>query len=369
MLTNKHILSVQPSRTAEIKIIGDIHGSLEPLHLVLQTLTPDDYLFIVGDIIDRGVIHDGENNRYLPTSKDVLNLLIKHALAAPGTMPKIYSVKGNHEQCFLDLLNLFKWAASENVRKNPNFRNDFEFLLRVAIENGCGWIFKEHQEIQASRFNILNLKIPGVYDDPKAEMDRFIADLLMHPNPLDELIPQILLYRDFMATLPFVIKIDMDNPILVVHADLPFTDAEIDQRIASLQGFNAEEVEHITSARLGQFSTVRDEHSHLVVVGHNILRSKPGIIPDRRSTNHLNLDCGAFVTENLLCYDVRASEVSLIGNQEHAAYRLLTKSKSEANLFLSDYAQSLTSRKQKIDTEGNEGLENAPPCKVRRISP
>lgn len=70
-------------------VIGDIHGCFKTFEALLNKL-PDDYIYLVGDLIDRG-----------PSSKKVIQFLIDH--------PEIKSVKGNHEE----------WALS--VLENPGF--------------------------------------------------------------------------------------------------------------------------------------------------------------------------------------------------------------------------------------------------------
>ena len=59
-------------------IIGDVHGCFKTLQKLLTQL-PDDEIFFVGDLIDRG-----------PRSKEVLDFMMTH--------PEMRCVKGNHEE-------------------------------------------------------------------------------------------------------------------------------------------------------------------------------------------------------------------------------------------------------------------------------
>ena len=70
-------------------VIGDIHGCFNTLRALIEVkiqLTPDDRLYLVGDLIDRG-----------PLSREVLDYII--LLKEQGYY--INSVRGNHEDMFL----------------------------------------------------------------------------------------------------------------------------------------------------------------------------------------------------------------------------------------------------------------------------
>lgn len=74
--------------------IGDIHGDLDALNLLLSRLpelTSDDTLVFLGDYIDSG-----------PDSKGVCERL----MALPGTVPaKIVWLRGNHEDAWLKVMD------------------------------------------------------------------------------------------------------------------------------------------------------------------------------------------------------------------------------------------------------------------------
>lgn len=63
-------------------VIGDIHGCFKTLMALLKQL-PDDKIFFVGDLIDKG-----------PRSYEVVKFVIDH--------PEMQSVRGNHEDFMVD---------------------------------------------------------------------------------------------------------------------------------------------------------------------------------------------------------------------------------------------------------------------------
>jgi len=73
--------------------IGDIHGCVDELNVLLDHLAPgvDDVVVFLGDYIDRG-----------PTPKGVIDRLLRLRREAVRTV----FIKGNHEDMFLDFLGL-----------------------------------------------------------------------------------------------------------------------------------------------------------------------------------------------------------------------------------------------------------------------
>src|SRR6185369_11137148 len=73
--------------------IGDVHGCIDELNVLLDSLAPaaDDTIVFLGDYIDRG-----------PTPKGVIDRLL--SLRREGT--RCIFLKGNHEDMFLAFLGL-----------------------------------------------------------------------------------------------------------------------------------------------------------------------------------------------------------------------------------------------------------------------
>jgi len=84
-------LSLGFSMAGRLLVIGDIHGFLTPLNLLLDHLKPDleDTLVTLGDYIDRG-----------PQSKDVLFKLIQLK-----TLTNLQMLIGNHDLMFLESIH------------------------------------------------------------------------------------------------------------------------------------------------------------------------------------------------------------------------------------------------------------------------
>jgi len=97
-------------------IVGDIHGNRECLDEVLKIITPNDRLFIVGDLIDRGEDNLG-----------VLARLREH----PGN---IFAVRGNHEQMVLDSIIHLENILKELAVKGHDVK-DLELIMQRINEN------------------------------------------------------------------------------------------------------------------------------------------------------------------------------------------------------------------------------------------
>jgi GTP:adenosylcobinamide-phosphate guanylyltransferase len=361
MPDSNHILVVpRPKSSGKTYVIGDVHGEIETLNEVLAGLTPDDILIIAGDLIDRGCIFDKDTFIIHPTSQQVLETLLMHANAPAGTLPKIYAIKGNHEEDFLNILTSFE---QRKLPENPHSRQWSEQLVRKTtsfIHNGGAWIFNrpDNTEIQDKRFCAFR---DYGYSHSSENHRRLILNmksLFESQDIFKEILPQIHIYREYIASLPFVIKVEGDKPVLVVHADLPFSDAEIDDRIAAGEGFSSEEIRHMTGARVSEFSKdVRDRCSHLVVVGHNIIddpnsSSPTRAVPVRSDTNHINLDGGAYFTKAFLLLDVTKKEIKIVGENLSLSKeneRLLHYGKTKIAAHIRTWAQ--TEDRSKGETE------------------
>ena len=77
--------------SARTFVIGDVHGCLDEIDRLLDTLAPaaDDTVVFLGDYIDRG-----------PASKGVIDRLLR----LRGEGPRCVFLKGNHEDMFLAFL-------------------------------------------------------------------------------------------------------------------------------------------------------------------------------------------------------------------------------------------------------------------------
>ena len=311
-----HHIEVIPESTngGKFYVIADVHGEVETLHSVLARLKPEDTLIIAGDLIDRG-----ESDENTPTSKEVLKLLMEYTQAPAGTKPKIHCIKGNHEIYFLNMLKRLK----------PNLPiADKKLLLKdliTFVKNGGSWLFQrdpnnpdEINRYQWFRAHSCGLKTP----ECQLEVARYLWKIINSPAPLAAIDPEVFTFQTYIEALPFVIKVEGEHPALIVHADLPFSDEEIDERILHQTTFTDLEIQKLTDVRVANLATEgkRDHSSHLVIVGHNII-DEPGdtsiphpALPVRPETNQINLDGGAYFTKGFLLFNLSDNTIEVIGN-------------------------------------------------------
>ncbi len=345
MPTSEHILELdQTTGHGKVYIIGDVHGEIEAFNEVLADLTPDDTLIIAGDLIDRGDRYDPETNETFPTSNQILDTLIQHTAAPQGSMPKILAIRGNHEQYFLQMLSMidtFQHLKNRNTVPVEYIKN-----MSVFLSNGGGWIFHrpDSHPQQAERARLF-LDFGSSDEFSSADLAKvyaFIKAFIITSDHYAELDPKIHRYRDYIASLPFLIKVNGANPVLIVHADLPFSDEEIEACIREGGKFEPFDIQHMTAARCDKFLEPgkRNHLSKLVVVGHNII-DEPGArlshpaVPFRADTNHINLDAGAFFTKSFLRFNLTDNYVSIVGSELSDKDRpLLEYALNEINMHL-----------------------------------
>jgi Calcineurin-like phosphoesterase len=221
-------------------IIGDLHGSLFLLQAQLQALKPEDRLFMVGDLIDRG-----EN------SLGVLELIksINQKRKAANLAPQIYITRGNHEDMFLNYLdNRLNISMVEPM--------EAEAIAENYMMNGGEWT-------------------ESVDDKTLKEQ------------------------KKFLESLPYIIHVKGKKPFNIVHADMPFDDKTLRDLIAKKQLSLTEDQKHYAtwarkeSMLIPIVPTGRNKKSLPTYCGHSI---RGGV---RGNTNHINLDIGSFESEAL----------------------------------------------------------------------
>ncbi len=269
----KEIVQLESNTAGNDYIIGDVHGSGE-LENVIAKLGPDDRLFIVGDLFDRGG-HE----------VDVYHLI--------STDPRIHAVKGNHEQMLLDAM-----------KNSASHQDIYRFLC-----NGGGWISSLE-------------KIQTLYSRYKAIPDIFIRWFNQSPK-----ISEAKDIVQFVSDLPYIIKVGQGaDSFLVCHANLPLGDDDLDSRIntADPLPLTPEIKSHLIWARPDQrngepqyfddpaFANARSKNSIRVYCGHNILATSNDAV--RQQTNHVNLDGGAYFCDQFIMVNHTQKTVNLAGN-------------------------------------------------------
>ena len=234
-MPSSHIVVLQGNALGNDKIITDPHGCLGILsHLHQQEIAEHDRLFIAGDLTDRG-------NESLALIKFIIEK--NEARKKRNLEPEIHVIRGNHEEMLL--LALKKGKGSE--------------AWEACVSQGGQWI------------NELN-------------MDE--ADMIV----------------DFIHTLPYIITVKKTfnekknhtiEPFHIVHADMPFCDAALQDHIENDKPLTPQEIFYSTWAREYKKDrkspvyiqlTGRNCQSTRTYCGHNVLEGA------RPKTNTFNLD-------------------------------------------------------------------------------
>lgn len=121
-------------------VIGDIHGCFKTLEALIKKLPKEvDEIFTVGDLIDRG-----------PNVKEVVQFCIDN---------NVKSVRGNHEDMFLDFLG---YSDDYDEGKYPSEKNGGEATIR-SYDNG---IFEMNGgETTIKQYGGNAFKIKSMYGD------------------------------------------------------------------------------------------------------------------------------------------------------------------------------------------------------------
>lgn len=233
-------------------IIGDVHGS-DAFTAVVNRLKPEDRLFIVGDLFDRG-----------SKNIEVFHLIKKH-------QDQIYVSKGNHEQMLLDAMAEMDAMAKMDSTNTTKMTADSSQLF---FANGGKWIAKSKQ-VHMGNFHTCE-KIDGIHE-----------------------------IRAYVETLPYAIRVGNEkNAFIVCHANMPVDDERLSEMIKQDLDFSPSEKKNMIWARENEFFSKRTPMSDLVYCGHNSIESLEGAEQAVRKTqNHINLDvgacyCSAFVLVN-----------------------------------------------------------------------
>lgn len=287
-ISSGHILQIEKNPSGCDHVMGDVHGGLSTLKKIHKSLKPEDRLFIVGDLIDRGEDSEG---------------VIKYIME--NKTPPIYVVRGNHEDDFLNVMETVKKKVSGN-----SLTNNAYWLLAVFIYNGGDWILDN------------NSMDPNVSNDLKsAQTPEDIYSILYHNSEkisfinYDERLKPL---EEYIKTLPYIIQVgkpkEEENTFAIVHAEMPFDDETLQKRINSGEGLNPHEIENATKWR-GDNTNGKRDHSEgqTKYCGHNIVLN-----PKIKSVDgtYINLDFGSFATNIAPVVNHTAGTITAIGLSE-----------------------------------------------------
>ncbi len=267
------IHKLEENHSGKDYIIGDVHGNAHLLNEVIAQLTPKDRLFIVGDLFDRG---GGE--------VDVYKTIFSH--------PNIYAVQGNHEDMLLK-------ACSPHATETD---------IRSFLQNGGSWVLRDAFDRDA-----LNKHMEHTGHNPYSLKDLFMAS----PK-----VPELQEITGYVQDLPYVIQVGSSGHAFnVCHADLPFSDHDLDVLSRSQMALPDKAKQHVMWAREKSangptFAKEGGRHpdSSVVYCGHNILETSDDAI--RTATNHVNLDGGAYYSDCFILVNHTDQQAKLIYPQE-----------------------------------------------------
>ena len=159
------------SENTNTYVISDIHGCFKTLRKLIEdiiSINKDDYVFFLGDYIDKG-----------PSSKDVLDYII----LLKENNYRIYTLMGNHEKFMLDAYNEYDEKTfilyvekicksgnllDENKKMNPKYLNFFKNLeLYYEINNKIFLVHAGINFLKTNPFEDINTILTGktVFDD------------------------------------------------------------------------------------------------------------------------------------------------------------------------------------------------------------
>lgn len=295
---NKDIISLEPNREGYDYLIGDVHGHPDCLKQAIALLQSEkDRLFITGDLIDRG-----------PDSCGVIFQLLQEK--------RVFSVLGNHELLFLDSLKSLEKVFIRDkqfvdIKEQPDSLHYSLILpdlklsknkmhnarLSRHLKNGGEWLlFLFIKEYRSKQIQIIDNRM-----------------CYMKGSQIGQI-------KSYIESLPYVIHVEDAAGFNVVHADMPFDDENLLQKITYAEDLPNFYKRYATWARNKSDSSVnlciltengRNKSSIATFVGHNILDlgSEPF-----RETNTYNLDVGTFRTNISLVVNVTACHCFYVGD-------------------------------------------------------
>ncbi len=339
MQKENHILVLPQCESAgKTYVIGDVHGELGAFQAVLDKLTPNDRLVILGDLIDRG-----ESDPKHPTSANILDTFIAHQNAPQDSKPRLYALQGNHERNFLAVLDIF-----DRIKNGQTVLPEWFLNVAKFVKNGGAWIFKHQSEDVAQDLRLAWFRSFATGDrsaECEYNLKGLLKQIVLSKDPFVHLIPDILAYRQLIESLPFMIELEGEQSTLCVHSDLNIEDAEIDRRVLHKEGFTDQEIIYMTDVRVKDFNSndARSASSRLVLVGHNIINdehdpdTQNAALPVRADTNHINLDCGAYFTKSFLVLNMTDNLVDIVSKDMPEEHRtLLEYAKTTIQTHLND---------------------------------
>lgn len=272
----------------QIYIIGNLYNALEAFEAFVKQLKKDDILIIAGDVIGR--------SKY-DASVAVLEFIMDYSNIDDSLKPKIYAIKGDHEICFLALMEQLCYLDQKN---GSITRDDFDKIclnFQAYLCNGGEWILN----CEISAVNYLFQLVKHYSQNPLAQtlIKHTIQALLSQQiKPFTLLIDGLNEYIDYLDNLPYVIQID--DCAWVLRSDNLFSDQELTERFKNNTPLTTNEIARIAYTQPANFSNLRQSDSKLTYYAHPIINEENGIYSVNLSTNAINLATNTALQEGLV---------------------------------------------------------------------
>ena len=314
-----HLVQMDSNTKGNDYVIGDVHGCDSLLQQI--KLEPNDRLFIVGDLIDRG-----------PNSLNVINIVKNN--------PAMLTVRGNHEDMCLKAISQFSkrliplnkqsistdliltlqaatdYTAINSCLENPQFEHALwritlgDIHLTNYVANGGMWlILLILKEIKEDKIRFIN----------EANIDDDDSNLIFEKTS------QVKMIRDYIQSLPYIISVngnDSAPPFHIVHADMLLDDESLKKRMQDNPYLQQDEIQYITWARtiipdpLTPLIKPTGRHfkSERVYCGHSIVTH--GAQSVRPTTNTVNLDGGAYFNNAFLFLNHTKNAIEILRDEK-----------------------------------------------------
>jgi hypothetical protein len=277
------------------KIIGDVHGNIEAFKAVLASLKPNDRLFLVGDLVDRG-----------QDSLGVIETIIDFQQKNPD---RLFAIRGNHED-----LTLYSIGALEKCGLHSEQPDE----TKLHLVNGGRWLLVLlAEEVKSGKIKLVNNNFEYASDSKFNKVKHFLGDL------------------------PYVIHVAADKKtgapaFNIVHADMPLSDNELASKLKKSE-FDLTKT-YITDGKNQQMplfyyaiwarektieSEVHINPSHrtptssITYVGHSITAFSNSFKAVRNDTNTVNLDVGTYSSETFLVANHTKATCEVICPEEY----------------------------------------------------
>lgn len=360
-------LPANPDEKAADYIVADQHGNADLFDVLLNKYQlPGDRIFIAGDIIDRGpgsvnIIRAMVENSKDPGKRKIYCVRGNHEDMCGDSIDALTSLASIHlfghpntgeYSRDIYLLNLYVlsqyWADDpemEAILKNSVFKYFLDSALEIGktifdermskFENHASMTMDEkvvclkehtrmidglekihgnfssiyaaiscHQDENNGGQWLINLFLKECNDSTIFAAANGMVGFADHSD--------VAMIRDYLRSLPYIIRVDGKIPFFIVHADMPISEAVFFQLLASGEGLSPSQKDYAMWARARDADIKivkikgRDKYSVLAITGHTI---DGGV---RMNMNTVDTDVMAYVRNCAIVIKMPACEVEML---------------------------------------------------------